>query len=127
MNVMSWTASEFESLDLADPRCNRRAIRLMEKLSAKPTASIPGTCGDWAHTMGAYRFFSNGEVEWSAILAPQIHNPVTRVSARNVALCIRDITELDFNGQMASGLGPLELRGPAWHVRACRLCRVHLT
>ena len=104
---MSWAATEFESLDLGDPRRNRRAIRLMEKLSAKPTASIPGACGDWADTMGAYRFFSNEEVEWSAILAPHIQNSVTRMAAHDVVLCIQDTTELDFNGQMASGLGPL--------------------
>lgn len=54
---MSWATTEFESLDLGDPRRNRRAIRPMEKLSAKPTASIPGACGDWADTIGAYRFF----------------------------------------------------------------------
>jgi len=45
---MSWASTEFKSVDLGDPRRNRRAIRLMEKLSAKPTASIPGAYGDWA-------------------------------------------------------------------------------
>ena len=104
---MSWAATEFESLDLGDPRRNRRAIRLMEKLSAKPTASIPGACGDWADTIGTYRFFSNEEVEWPAILAPHVQNSVTRMAAHDVVLCIQDITELDFNGQMASGLGLL--------------------
>ena len=104
---MSWAATEFESLDLGDPRRNRRAIRLVEKLSAKPTASIPGACGDWADTIGAYRFSSNEEVEWPAILAPHIQNSVTRMAAHDVVLCIQDTTELDFNRQMASGLGPL--------------------
>lgn len=33
-------ATEFESIDLGDLRRNRRAIRLIERLSAKPTASI---------------------------------------------------------------------------------------
>ena len=45
---MIWAATEFESIDLGDPRRNRRAIRLIERLSAKPTASIPQACGDWA-------------------------------------------------------------------------------
>jgi hypothetical protein len=104
---MSWAATEFESLDLGDPRRNRRAIHLIEKLSAKPTASIPGACGDWADTMGAYRFFNNEAVEWPAILAPHIQNSVSRMAAHDVVLCIQDTTELDFNGQKASGLGPL--------------------
>ncbi|WP_426149123.1 IS4/Tn5 family transposase DNA-binding protein [Polaromonas sp. DSR2-3-2] len=56
---MSWAAPEFESIDLGDPRHNRRANRLIERLNAKSTASIPQACGDWADTMAAYRFFGN--------------------------------------------------------------------
>ena len=37
---MSWAATEFESIDLGDPRRNRRAIRLFEHVSANPAASI---------------------------------------------------------------------------------------
>ena len=92
---MSWAATEFRNLDLGDPRRNRRAIRLMEKLSAKPTASIPGACGDWADTIGAYRFFNNEEVEWSAILAPHIQNSVTRMAAHDVVLWARELKDKD--------------------------------
>ena len=104
---MSWAATEFESIDLGDPRRNRRAIRLIERLSAKPTASIPQACGDWADTMGAYRFFGNEEVQWPDILAPHIESSIARMAAHEVVLCIQDTTELDFNGQQANGLGPL--------------------
>lgn len=104
---MSWAATEFESIDLGDPRRNRRAIRLIERLSAKPTGSIPQACGDWADTMGAYRFFGNEEVQWPDILAPHIESSIARMAAHEVVLCIQDTTELDFNGQQASGLGPL--------------------
>ena len=55
---MSWAATEFESIDLGDPRRNRRTIRLIERLSAKPTASIPQACGDWADTMGPTAFLA---------------------------------------------------------------------
>jgi hypothetical protein len=104
---MNWAATEFEGIDLGDARRNRRAIRLVESLSAKPTASIPQACGDWADTMAAYRFFGNEEVEWSDILAPHIESSVARMATHEVVLCIQDTTELDFNGQTASGLGPL--------------------
>lgn len=80
---------------------------MIERLSAKPTASIPQACGDWADTMGAYRFFGNEEIEWEGILAPHIESSVARMAAHEVVLCIQDTTELDFNGQEASGLGPL--------------------
>ena len=104
---MSWATDEFESLDLGDLRLNNRAIHLIEDFSAKPTASIPQACGDWADTQAAYRFFANDKVEWQDILAPHIQNSVTRMAAHDVVLCIQDTTELDFNGQKATGLGPL--------------------
>ena len=102
---MSWAATEFEGIDLGDPRRNRRAIRLVESLSAKPTASIPQACGDWADTMAAYRFFGNDEVEWNDILAPHIESSVARMAAHEVVLCIQDTTELDFNGQTVGAGG----------------------
>ena len=104
---MSWTATEFESIDLGNPRRNRRVIRLIGHLSAKPTASVPLACGDWADTMAAYRFFGNEEVQWEGILAPRIESSVARMAVHPVVLWIQDTTELNFNGQQAKGLGPL--------------------
>ena len=95
---MNWAATEFEKIDLGDHRRNRRAIRLVERLSANPTASIPQACGGWADTVAAYRFFGNVGVERADILAPHIENSTARMAAHPVVLCIQDITELDFNG-----------------------------
>jgi len=104
---MSWVPTEFEGMDLGDPRRKQRAIRLIERLSAQPTASVPQACGDWADTTAAYRFFDNDKVAWEGILAPHIERSVSRMAAHAVVLCIQDTTELDFNGRQASGLGPL--------------------
>ncbi len=104
---MGWASTEFETIDLGDERRNNRAIRLVERLSAQPTASVPQACGDWADTIAAYRFFNNEEVHWQAILGAHIDCAIKRMAAHEVVLCIQDTTELDFNGQEASGLGPL--------------------
>src|SRR5664280_892647 len=104
---MSWAATEFETLDLGDPRRKRRLINLAQDFSAKPTASIPQACGDWADTQAAYRFFANDQVDWKDILAAHIQSSVARMAEEEVVLCIQDTTELDFNGQKATGLGPL--------------------
>ena len=104
---MGWASTEFETIDLGDARRNKRAIRLVERLSAQPTASVPQACGDWADTMGAYRFFDNEEIDWRAILSAHTDCARTRMAEHEVVLCIQDTTELDFNGQEASGLGPL--------------------
>ena len=93
---MSWAATEFETLDLGDTRLNKRAVNLIENLSAKPTASIPQACGDWSDTQAAYRFFANKKVDWQAILAPHIQNSIVRMATHAVVLCIQDSTELDF-------------------------------
>lgn len=104
---MGWASTEFETIDLGDERRNKRAIRLVERLSAQPTASVPQACGDWADTMAAYRFFNNEEIDWRAILGAHTDCAKTRMARHEVVLCIQDTTELDFNGQEASGLGPL--------------------
>lgn len=102
-----WIADEFSGMDLGDERLNKRARILMERLSAKPTASIPMACNGWAETMAAYRFLANDEVEWADILAPHWAQTQRRMSAHPVVLCLQDTTELDFNGQQIEGLGPL--------------------
>lgn len=104
---MGWASTEFETIDLGDARRNKRAVRLVERLSAQPTASVPQACGDWADTMAAYRFFNNEAVDWRAILSAHTDCATTRMAGHEVVLCIQDTTELDFNGQQASGLGPL--------------------
>ena len=60
-----------------------------------------------ADTIAAYRFFDNEAVDWRAILGAHTDCTKTRMAAHDVVLCIQDTTELDFNGQEASSLGPL--------------------
>lgn len=104
---MSWAAEELREIDLGDERLDKRAIVLMDKLSARPTASIPSACGGWAETQAAYRFLSNDEVTWEGILAPHWECSRRRMAEQPLVLCLQDTTELDFNGQTTSGLGPL--------------------
>ena len=56
---MGWAEKEFETINLGDPRLDRRAVLLAERLGQKPGASIPGACENWAETTAAYRFLSN--------------------------------------------------------------------
>ena len=102
-----WGAKEFSELDLGDKRLNKRAIKLMEQLSDKPTASIPAATGGWADTMGAYRFLGNDSADWQGILAPHVTRTQERMSRHPVVLCIQDTTELNFNGQDITGMGSL--------------------
>nr|MBP7492710.1 transposase [Rhodoferax sp.] len=47
---MSWARDEFKTLELGDQRLNARAVLLAERLSSKPTESIPNACMGWAET-----------------------------------------------------------------------------
>ena len=85
---MGWASTEFETIDLGDERRNKRAIRLVERLSAQPMASVPQACGDWADTMAAYRFFNNEEIDWRAILGAHTDCAKTRMAGHEVVLCI---------------------------------------
>jgi len=103
----AWTETEFKQLDLGDARRNKRARILMERLAAEPTASVPKACNGWGETVAAYRFFDNEGVDWRAILAPHWQQTQERMGQQQTVLCLQYTTELDFNGQQASGLGPL--------------------
>ncbi|MFC0583755.1 transposase DNA-binding-containing protein, partial [Ralstonia solanacearum] len=84
---------------LGDPRRDRRAKELLKRLSAHPTASIPGACNGWSETVGAYRFLGNTEIDWRDVMQPHWERTAQRAGAHPVVLCIADTTELDFNGQ----------------------------
>ncbi len=104
---MGWAAAELSGIDLGDQRLNERSVKLLGRLSAKPTASIPAACRGWAETVAAYRFLAQDEIEWSDILQPHVDCSLTRMRSQSVVLCLQDTTELDFNGRGAEGLGPL--------------------
>ena len=104
---MSWAEEEFRTLDLGDARLNARAVLLAERLSSKPTESIPNACLGWAETQAAYRFLSNARSDWQALLEPHWASSLERMRQHKVVLNIQDTTELDFNGRQTAGLGPL--------------------
>ena len=54
--IESWAALELRHTHLGDKRLNRRLVRVVEELRARPTASVPQACGNWADTKATYRF-----------------------------------------------------------------------
>jgi hypothetical protein len=104
---MGWAQEEFEKIDLGDKRLNQRAVLLAERLAQKPGASIPAACQSWAETAAAYRFLSNEHVSWQDVMTAHGKASQARISQHPVVLCLQDTTELDYNGQAMTGLGPL--------------------
>jgi len=120
---MGWASEELSRIDLGDQRLNERSVKLLKRLSEKPTASIPAACRGWAETVAAYRFFAQEAIEWSDILQPHVDGSLVRMRGEPVVLCLQDTTELDFNGRGVEGLGPLSYeaqRGLYLHPRPMR-------
>lgn len=105
--MAGWGEDEFATLDLGDERLNKRLVKMVQQLAAKPTASIPAACGGWGDTAAAYRMLDNERCDWREILQAHGHCTEQRMAELNVVLCLHDTTELDFNGQEIEGLGPL--------------------
>jgi hypothetical protein len=103
----AWVDEEFETLDLGDPRRDRRAKELVKRFASRPTASIPGACEGWAETIAAYRFLGNEHIDWRDMMQPHWDRTTARMGQLPVVLCIADTTELNFNGQDIEGAGPL--------------------
>lgn len=75
-------------------------------------------CHSWSETCAAYRFPGNPDVEWQDIMAPHWEQTQIQMSAYPIVLCLQVTTELDFNGQEAAGLGPLNYEARrGMHVR----------
>lgn len=107
--MRSWAAEELKQADLKDARLNKRLIRLVEDLSAQPTASIPQACGDWAGAKGAYRFWDSPRVTPEAIRQASQQSTVERMEAEETILAVQDTTDLDFTHHPAKqGVGPVD-------------------
>src|SRR5947209_15150320 len=97
----SWAATELKTLDLGDKRRNRRLVRVVENLIARPTASIPQACGAWKATKGCYRFWDTQAVKPAAIRAAHRDATCERLEGHETILAIQDTT--DFNCACPSG------------------------
>jgi hypothetical protein len=103
---------EFGGAEVGDARLTKRLIKLADRLSDAPSASIPGACNGHTETQGAYRLFDQARADkrglgWESILAPHMARTEQRLAEHLVVLCLQDTTELDFNGQAIDGLGGL--------------------
>lgn len=100
--------SEFEAIDLGDKRLESRAEKVLERLAAKPGASINAACDGWSETLAAYRFFDNPKVKQESILASHRQATEKRIDQEDVVLLVQDTTDLDFSKHPTSDSGVLD-------------------
>jgi Transposase DNA-binding/Transposase Tn5 dimerisation domain len=105
---MSWVANEVAGCRLKDQRLKQRLAVIVERLGAKPTASIPAACRGWGETQATYRFLSNERVTATEILTGHSQATVRRIAAEPVVLIVQDTTFLEYiKDVMGKGMGTL--------------------
>jgi hypothetical protein len=82
--------------ELGDPRRVARAQQIAARLAAKPSASLPKALVTDAELEGAYRFFSNEQVGFDALIEAHAAGTVERACGSNVVLAIHDTTTCQF-------------------------------
>src|SRR5215213_7420632 len=117
--MVGWAEVEMQTLDLGDPRRNRRVIRMIEQFSASPGASIPKACGSLADSKASYRALASPEVRAEEIRRAHSQATVERTRGLKRALLLQDTSSVDFSTRPGiEGLGTLEnrrLRGLLLH------------
>lgn len=98
---------ELANIDLGDKRLNRRVQSVLENLAANPTANLPNAQKGRHELVAAYRLFDNENVTWEKLMRPHWVCAEQRAKLHPVVLALQDTTELNYNGQQISGLGPL--------------------
>ena len=110
--VQPWVEDELRTVDLPDERLNKSYQLLLDRLSDKPTLSIPAACNGWSETQAAYRFFDNQRVEPTQLLKPHFDATIERIRGCPVVLIPQDTTEFDLTrGREKIGVAVHALEG----------------
>ena len=105
--MQPWIEQELRTVRLADERLNSRYRVLLDRLSSKPTLSIPAACSGWAETQAAYRFFDNDRNTPKQLLQPHRDATLERIRQLPVVLVAQDTTEFNLTRPQEKIGGPL--------------------
>lgn len=110
--MQNWIEEEFAASDFGDARLDKRCVIVTDKLSRKPSESIPAACESWKDTIGTYRFFDNDNVTEKQILNPHRDATLNRIKEHEIVLLVQDTTEIDITRPIEKmpGAGPLNER-----------------
>jgi hypothetical protein len=107
MAMQDWIANETRTAAFGDERLDGRFRVLLDRLSDKPSLSIPAACRGEAETAAAYRFLDNTRVAAATVLQPHRDATLERVRQQAVVLVAQDTTELDLTRRQERVGGPL--------------------
>ena len=97
--------AEFGGIELGDLRLERRAMHIVQRLSARPAHSFPKAFTSDAEREGLYRFVQNSGVTFEALISPHTRESVARCTQHDTVLVAHDTTDFTFKGEGRKGLG----------------------
>jgi hypothetical protein len=100
-------SEEFSRLEVKDARLRRRAIAVVERLSAAPDLSFPRALETVAEREAFYRLLANPRITYVRLVRSHAEQAVARMGDGEKVIAIHDTTELTFNvsGELRDGLG----------------------
>jgi hypothetical protein len=103
-----WAEEEFKTLDLGDPRREKRVRQMAGDFFANMGRTIPQASAGWAGAKAAYRCLDNEAVTPVAILAAHRAASLARAETEAVVLVVQDTTTVNLSTQpQTRGLGPI--------------------
>jgi hypothetical protein len=100
--------------DLGDPRRVARAQLVVERLAAKPDASLPDALVTPAELEGAYRLFSNDQVSFERLFDAHAAGTAERARTSKLVLAIHDTTQCMFRHADPREVGYLNTGKPGF-------------
>src|SRR6266571_773132 len=90
LSPLLWAEATFGSVQLGDPRRNRRAVAIAHAMATETGASLPKQLHDGAALEATYRFLHSGQVSYEDLIRP--HVEATRQDCREhkAVLLIQD-------------------------------------
>src|SRR5919197_3800124 len=100
--------------DLGDPRRVARAQAVVERLAARPDASLPDAMVTDAELEGAYRLFSNERVSFERLFDAHALGTAERARASKLVLALHDTTSCTFRHADPEEVGYLNTGKPGF-------------
>jgi hypothetical protein len=111
--------------DLGDPRRVLRAQLVVERLAAKPDASLPDALVTDAELEGAYRLFSNDQVSFERLFDAHALGTAERARGSGLVLAIHDTTHCLFRHADPKEVGYLNTGKPGFPLHLTLLVDTH--
>ena len=134
LKPQEWAQLEFALANLGDARRTKRLVQIGSALVQCPSGTLPEAFPDWAELKGAYRFFSNPNINYEKISGPHWQRTHQSCTEPGEYLLIDDTTDLDYSshprcrglGQIGNQYGrglwlhsTLAVRVDAWDLNHC--------